>query len=284
METAQNAWKAYSGRVAWPTVALTFFCISAFAAVVAGYVYGHLPLWLAIVGNTFVGYLVFTPLHEASHSNIGTRKGRFRWLDSVVGWASGAILIAPFAAFKVLHLRHHSNTNNPEADPDHWMATSNPALLLLKGLTIIPRYYFHFFAHADKQAREKMPATFVGIGVLATLYAVGAHFTSPLVPLLLWVVPALLALCLLALVFDWLPHYPHRSRDRYTNTRAIPGAALNVILLGQNYHLIHHLYPAVPFYNYKPVFQESREFLEAKGAPIGWRTENAMWETAANAG
>ena len=280
MEDVQKVWKSYSGKVAWPTVALFLLCVCGFAGMSVAYAAGVVPLWAALISNCLVGYMAFTLLHEASHSNIGTRKGSFRWLDGVIGWISGALLFAPFAAFKVLHLRHHSNTNNPEADPDHWMATSNPVLLVLRGLTIIPRYYYHFFTFADKQARDKMPATLLGLLGLGAVYGFWAYFTNPWEPLLLWVAPALIALMLLAIVFDWLPHYPHRSRERFQNTRVIPGSLLNTLLLGQNYHLIHHLYPTVPFYSYKPVFEETRGFLEEKGAPIGWRNNSGIWQDA----
>ena len=276
----QSVWKSYSGKVAWPTAILAFLCLGTFTGMSAGYALGFVPLWAAMLTNTIVGYVIFTPLHEASHSNIGTRKGSFKWLDSFIGWISGAVLFAPFVAFKVLHLRHHSNTNNPDADPDHWMATSNPLLLVLRGLTIMPRYYYHFFTYPDKQARDKMPATFLGIIALASIYFAWAFFTSAWHPLLLWVIPAMLSFMVLAIVFDWLPHYPHRSRDRFHNTRVIPGRILNGMLLGQNYHLIHHLYPTVPFYSYRPVFEQSREFLEKKGAPIGWKTGSAIWQEA----
>ncbi|MCB1169762.1 MAG: fatty acid desaturase [Leptospiraceae bacterium] len=278
---SQHIWKEYSGHVAYPTAFLALGCLAGFMGSSVAYALGALPLWLAMFLNAFIGYLIFTPLHEASHSNIGTRKGVWKWFDSAVGWLSGAVLIAPFSAFKVLHLRHHSNTNDPDMDPDHWMATSNPLLLTLRGLTIIPRYYYHFFAHADKQAKDKMPATFAGILVLAAIYSFWAYFTDPMQPLLLWIIPAMVALAFLAMVFDWLPHYPHNSRDRYKNTRVLPGSFLNVVLLGQNYHLIHHLYPTVPFYSYRPVFQRTRGFLESKGAPIGWQMEGKASEQPA---
>ena len=43
---------------------------------------------------------------------------------------------------------------------------------------------------------------------------------------------------------------------------------LTTLLLGQNYHLIHHLYPAVPFFRYGACFREIRADLAVRGAPI----------------
>ena len=46
------------------------------------------------------------------------------------------------------------------------------------------------------------------------------------------------------------------------------GPLANFLLQGQNYHLIHHMMPAIPYYRYKPVFEELRPILEAKGTRI----------------
>jgi len=50
----------------------------------------------------------------------------------------------------------------------------------------------------------------------------------------LWIVPALLAVGLLGFAFDYLPHRPQDSTQRYLDTRVYPSAVLNVVLLGQN--------------------------------------------------
>ncbi|WP_197466109.1 fatty acid desaturase, partial [Oleiphilus sp. HI0080] len=57
------------------------------------------------------------------------------------------------------------------------------------------------------------------------------------------IIPNIIAVLALALFFDYIPHHPHKSRSRYHDTRIYPGTLLNVLLLGQNYHLIHHMYP-----------------------------------------
>ena len=46
-----------------------------------------------------------------------------------------------------------------------------------------------------------------------------------------------------------------------------PGG-LNTLLLGQNYHLLHHLYPRMPFYRYAACFRAVRPVLEAERARI----------------
>ena len=84
----------------------------------------------------------------------------------------------------------------------------------------------------------------------------------------IWILPAFIAQALLAFAFDWLPHHPHNEKARYLNTRVVDIPGLNTILLGQNYHLIHHLKPRIPFYDYKKVYQENLDTLKQKGVYI----------------
>jgi beta-carotene hydroxylase len=83
-----------------------------------------------------------------------------------------------------------------------------------------------------------------------------------------WVVPALVAVAFLGFAFDYLPHRPQDSTERYLDTRAYPSPVLNVVLLGQNYHLVHHAWVTVPWFRYQAAFRAARPDLEAVGARI----------------
>lgn len=80
------------------------------------------------------------------------------------------------------------------------------------------------------------------------------------------VVPNLIAVVLLVAFFDYIPHFPHKALGRYQNTRIFESRWLNLLLLGQNYHLIHHMYPRVPWYLYQRVYRRIRPDLEANAA------------------
>ena len=101
----------------------------------------------------------------------------------------------------------------------------------------------------------------VGLTVLAFLSGYGLEVV------LLWLMPARLAIGLLAFGFDWLPHHPHDVRsddDRYRATVVRPSPWLTPLLIYQNYHLIHHLYPAVPFYRYSRVWRAKEATLRPR--------------------
>ena len=75
--------------------------------------------------------------------------------------------------------------------------------------------------------------------------------------------PFKFATVFLSMTFDYLPHRPHSSLDIYegTSVTSIYGNTkdtafiqpLTLLLLYQNYHNIHHLYPWIPFYHYSTV-------------------------------
>jgi fatty acid desaturase len=104
-------------------------------------------------------------------------------------------------------------------------------------------------------------------GILAGLYARGYGLEA----LACWILPARVAMLLLAFSFDYLPHRPHKitaDEDRFRATHVFPNPLLTPLLLFQNYHLIHHLYPAVPFYRYGRIWRATREDLCGRGVHV----------------
>ena len=86
-----------------------------------------------------------------------------------------------------------------------------------------------------------------------------------------WLLPARIAIGCIACSFSYFPHAPHEAtsrEDRYRASNILLFPGLTPTLLYQNFHLIHHLYPGVPFYRYARIFRWKRAELEAKGAPI----------------
>jgi beta-carotene hydroxylase len=109
------------------------------------------------------------------------------------------------------------------------------------------------------------------VGVIAGAAATG-HLGALVV---LWLAPALISVAFLAYTFDYLPHKPYDSRERFLDTRAYPSRVLNVLLLGQNYHLIHHAWNTIVWYRYQRAFEGAAPELEALGAritPLGQST------------
>ena len=91
--------------------------------------------------------------------------------------------------------------------------------------------------------------------------------------LILWFIPWWIGQTVMLTLFTWAPHHDHSETGRYRDTREslFPGA--NILLLGQNHHLIHHMMPGIPFYRYSRTFKEIRPMLEKNGVRIEgfWR-------------
>ena len=86
--------------------------------------------------------------------------------------------------------------------------------------------------------------------------------------LMLWFLPSRIAALILNIFFQWLPHHPFDSTSRYQNTRISLWAGGTFLTLQQNLHLMHHLWPSVPFYNYARLFRALRPVLVAEGSRI----------------
>ena len=53
---------------------------------------------------------------------------------------------------------------------------------------------------------------------------------------------------------NWLPH-AGLPPDRYRGTRIVDVAWLTPLVLGHNYHAIHHLWPNLPWHRYRADLQ-----------------------------
>ncbi len=133
--------KPYQGMVAWNTVFVAIAIVAAFALVTTLATMRIIPLWLGLILNSFILYLDQTPLHEACHGNIAGRDSKFLWLNHLVGFVCGALLLHEYKAFRYMHLAHHRDTNNPDIDPDHWVAVRESvpgAVPLLHHRVVVP--------------------------------------------------------------------------------------------------------------------------------------------------
>lgn len=270
---SSTLWRPFIGEFAWKTallflVSLSVLVFSTYAASVE-----VLPYWATILINTIAIYLLFTPAHEAVHGNIRGRYHNLIWLEKLIGGISSFSFTAPYPVFKHVHLTHHKHTNDPIEDPDYFVKGENIFIVLLKCSGIVFSYHFHYWRHAKTffktaAGRKDFLISNLLFGVLWIFVISWGMQSGWQAPVLLWILPTWLATTFLALVFDWLPHHPHAVQKRYLDTRIILFPGLTTFLLSQNMHLIHHLYPSVPFYNYGKVFKNVREDLEEKGARI----------------
>lgn len=255
--------------VAWPTVILLLGAYALYGCSVFAYVQGAMPLLWAIVLNTVAAYLSFTPAHEASHNTVSTHRRLNEW----VGRLSTALQspVPFFRTFRYIHMQHHRFTNDRDRDPDIYVGTGPAWLLPLKWATLDLSYFFYYFRPSVfrtrplSERRELFLALMFGMVIFALVALAGwvEYY------LLLFFLPTRITVVILALTFDFLPHYPHQmlaTDDPYQSTKNRTGMKwlLTPLLLYQNYHLVHHLYPTVPFYRYIKVWRARKQYHESR--------------------
>jgi fatty acid desaturase len=250
--------------IAWPTLAVFLVSLSAWVTLVWSVTRGALSMGWGVIGATVAAYLLFTPLHDAAHKSVS----RNLMLNEAVGRVCGWAYLGLFIGFRSLHLAHHAHTNEVDKDPDVWVTGSKRWALPLRWLTL--DLYYHV-AHVRRWHLQSFPhkveVVVTGVTLLALLgVLVTLGFGWEV--LWLWVVPLKFSFTFLAYTFDYLPHRPHRvtaREDRYQATGVYPSRWLTLPLMYQNYHLIHHLYPGVPFYRCGRIWRAERETLIARG-------------------
>ncbi|MEM9217972.1 MAG: beta-carotene hydroxylase [Cyanobacteria bacterium P01_F01_bin.150] len=224
---------------------------------ILGYFRWDWPGWVLFAFNTLALHIVGTVIHDASHNVAHSN----RTVNAFLGHGSALLLGFSFPVFTRVHIQHHMNVNDPENDPDHFVSTGGPLWM------IAARFFYHeyfFFARRLWRKNELMEWF---LGRLAVGCIVYAAFRFDFVPYIFnyWFAPALVVGMALGLFFDYLPHRPFKERNRWRNARVYPSAVLNLLIMGQNYHLIHHLWPSIPWYYYQKAYRITQPLLDEKG-------------------
>ena len=258
-EAAQIS-KRHSGMIAFPTIglALLIFCLYIFVLFMfaSGYL-GSLISTLLLGILTFASY---TPLHEAVHGNVGGSNRKYKWLDYVVGLLMSPLISIPFNSHKKEHLAHHAHTNSDE-DPDVHLQNMFESVKDCYRETLRAIKTQNTFV-MDNFTRTEIAVT-IGWRLLFVLSTgVGS------VPVLFfgWFSGAFLT----TFLFSYLPHQPFKDAARWKNTniQLFSVRWFENLMFQQNLHAVHHLFPRVPFYNYRRVFDKLEPSMRKKETPI----------------
>jgi fatty acid desaturase len=234
--------------------------VPVFALVWAGAAWAVLryPLWpVRAAGIVLMGAVVHALailMHEGIHGNLFRNHTLDRW----VGFLCGAPALFSCTAYRVTHLLHH-RFNRSAKDPDEFSNLSRNRVVLsvafyswlLVGMAV---YVIHVPLTAlIKGSRSQRAAVVLEELLLAALYA--AVVTTALrlgfgtALLWCWVYPMGFA-ALLGSVRGWAEHMMTRAGHPLTQTRTVTSnAVVSLFMCNLNFHLEHHLFPAMPWYN-----------------------------------
>lgn len=251
-----------------PTLALLVGAATAFAGstVLAVTATWWWPISVAV--NAVCAFLLFTVSHDAAHNAVSTNGRVTTWMGRVA-----TVFFAPQAGFRTwrfIHMQHHRFTNEDDGrDPDAWTHTGPRALLPLRWATVDLWYVAFYLRHVRDRPRAERVETFAQWALVAAVVVACAVTGNLLWFLALYLLPQRLAVTFLAWSFDYLPHAGLErhtaSTDRFRATRNRVGGerVLGPLLLNQNYHLVHHLHPVIPFHRYLQVWRRREaEYLD----------------------
>ncbi|WP_029888693.1 fatty acid desaturase family protein [Polycyclovorans algicola] len=255
--------------VAWPTIALFVITLAVSLGTIALAVRDNVHPALAVVILSIAAFVHFTVLHDGVHRSVTRAYPR---LNDLIAGISGAFLgpVGICKAFRHVHFAHHRRTNELDHDPDLWSGHGRWWMLPLQWITVDLAYAVRIF----RDWRNISLATWVEMVGFFLLLA-GGYTAAWLTgwgweATLYWLIPSRIALPWLAFAFNYLPHHPHevvQAHNPYaaTNVRRGGEPFMRWAFLHQNMHVVHHLFPSVPFYRYATIWAQNRDEWKALG-------------------
>jgi len=241
----------------------TDFTLVALCAWASGHCYYLYPLALLIIGARQRG--LATVMHDAAHG----RAAKSRHLNNLIGrYLTAFLIFQSFNAYKHSHVHeHHPYLGDPQKDPD-FLFYQDAGLYAVKDrkafglehvlatllLFNMPQYIGYLFKHRfGSLVRYKGEA--LGMFVLWSGLLSAAVWLGLVQQLLLfWVLPYLTAFMVIGRFIEIAEHYPllGQSQDGLLLTRNRFSHPLEGFFLSvhqENFHLVHHLRPSIPYWN-----------------------------------
>jgi fatty acid desaturase len=244
----------------------------------------HWSIWVAcyfLAGMVVHGIGNF--MHEGIHGNLFRNK---RW-NRVLGFLSGVPTLLSVSAFGANHLLHHKHTRT-EQDPDELLHVSKNRtvqsmvfyLWFLFGTLVfglrIAKLVMTQCSNAERNAIFKentLIALFLSV-ILLSAYFLG--FFNVL--LHCWIIPLAVA-SLMVNIRSWSEHQLTSTDHPLRQTRTITGCRFfSFFNINLNYHLEHHLFPGVPWYNLPALHQLLQPEYEKAGASIYRSYSWFLWD------
>ena len=282
----------YWGEVQYRMIATFVVFAAAWVTVLVLGVSGAIPLWAGLLINSVVASTFYMPMHEATHKNILGKASRGRAVEEMIGYLCSIPTGMEFSSHRAGHMRHHAYTNDPARDPDHFTSgrlrelpkkfygvTMLNAFLPIFALVRPTRVLLPADLKAKLVSREGTPAegkAQLRFWLLSTIALIVFFVTgNGVAALYLWWLPARIQFCWLVFIFAWYPHHPASETSRYRHTRVAVFRGSGLLIRGHDYHAIHHLYPRVPHYRLKRVWNELSADLVGRGVRAEGRAKNA---------
>lgn len=263
----------YMRIVPWGAVAWGFGNCVVFIALFPLVLMDVIPLWLGFIAATCCVALCYLPSHEAQHNIIAGKGKPLRWLNELLGHVSTIPMVSPYRVLRATHMEHHAHTNNPELDPDYEIHARSGWHFLGKNLLDRCAHQRQDMAYGEALERTgqsgfMVDAIVYNLAFLAILFTM-AWSGYALEAALLWWLPRHIGVTYIGYYLSWAPHHPGNDQGRYLDTRAFKSQLGNLVSMGMQYHIIHHLYPRIPLSLTPAAYREMKPILERRGCDLG---------------
>ena len=239
-------------EIAWPTLVLFCFCMAGLATVYYLALTDAIPLWLGTLISGVLCFYCFTVAHDATHGAVSKNK--------VINDGAGHIAMiffggfAPLEVARWIHMQHHRFTNDHDKDPDAY-GHKIDAWFPLRWANFDFHYSRYFINNAGPMRKRLQKSLFIKVPIVLSLVIASIATGYGYEMLMLWFLPTRISSFLFVTMFVYLPHAPFLATSaeneyKATNIRKGFEWLLTPLMMCQNYHLLHHLYPSAPFYRY----------------------------------
>ena len=192
--------------------------------------------------------------HDCGHRNAFRSAAANLWMGRFMAW----FIVFPFTAFTECHRRHHRYLGDPEHDPDDWHYTGGRRWVIPRIATFAARFTWLSMTRYGPQVRGMVLRELVfNLASMGAIAAAFAWYGRLDLFALIMVIPLLLLTMVINPISRGYEHYPmatfgdhhHGRLDLARNTITVTSPTIGLLWANINYHVEHHVYPAVPFYH-----------------------------------
>ena len=209
-------------------------------------------LAVLVLGNQMHAFTILQ--HDCGHQNAFRSAICNLWVGRFFAW----FIVFPYSSFTECHKYHHRYLGDADKDPDEWNYASGVKWMFLRIAVFVPRFTYFSLVRYGSQVRNLVLRellfnllTMVALGVW--FYSMGMLYQF----VLIFILPVLLLALLINPISRGYEHFPmatlgsedEQRLDLAHNTITIPSRVLSLIWANINYHVEHHVYPGVPFFN-----------------------------------
>ncbi|QYX30482.1 guanitoxin biosynthesis L-arginine gamma (S) hydroxylase [Sphaerospermopsis torques-reginae] len=220
------------------------------------------PVTILLIGSR--QRALATLLHEAAHQVIAKN----RTLNFMMGtFFSGYFILQTMSSYRKSHVeKHHRYFGNPDEDPDYKFAISQglyqqslddktfQMLYIFSPLLLaqVPKYIKSLLIHRFLEDQNYLELVAIGLWWL-TIISLSILFNLWQYLILFWLIPYLTVFQIIGWFIELAEHYPLMNNDiNLYMSRNRNSHFIEKFLTGmhnENYHLVHHLFPNIPFWN-----------------------------------